>query len=228
MSGAAIPVDLWCARVRPLPREAQALLSQAEQQRLGQILGTEERAAYVSAHLLKRHVLAQHLKCSPAAVRLKTGWNGRPELCDARALSFNLSHSGGYVALAVCAEAPVGVDIEQVRPRPSARRVVERLFAPEEKRLLLTLAEGEFASAFLRLWTLKEAFIKATGEGLARSLSSFAIDWRQPRLLRGAAQPYALAGFSLGTSYCGSLAAGGGLSMTLRKMDATALLNKYT
>lgn len=85
--------------------------------------------------------------------------------------------------IALCPTARLGVDLEQRRPRPKARRLVERLFAPAERDLLLPLPAAAFDTGFSRLWVLKEAYIKADGRGLACPLAGFAIDPFALRLL---------------------------------------------
>lgn len=72
---------------------------------------------------------------------------------------FNVSHSGAYIAIAV-SEKPVGVDIEGMRTIRDGmyRKVVQ----PQEQELIGAARERDF----LRLWTLKESFVKAEGKGL--------------------------------------------------------------
>jgi len=92
------------------------------------------------------------------------------------ALHFNLSHSGGALALAVSRSQSLGIDLEH-RRRP--RRVVElarRFFAPHEAEVLETLPEPERQDAFLRLWTRKEALVKAEGSGIAGGLHRAVFD----------------------------------------------------
>jgi 4'-phosphopantetheinyl transferase len=86
------------------------------------------------------------------------------------ALHFNISHSGGALAVAVSRSQPLGVDLEHQR-RP--RRVLElarRFFAPHEAHALGFLPEAERQVAFLKLWTCKEAWVKANGSGIAAGL----------------------------------------------------------
>jgi len=92
------------------------------------------------------------------------------------ALHFNVSHSGGALALAVSRSQPLGIDLEHQR-RP--RRVVElaqRFFAPHEAEALERLPDAERQLAFLRLWTCKEALLKAEGSGLAGGLHRAVFD----------------------------------------------------
>lgn len=97
-----------------------------------------------------------------------TGRWGKPELRKGFP-HFNLSHSGNYVALAI-ADAPIGIDIEQVQPFDWA--VVRRCFNMDEREWLLTQATDE---AFYRLWTGKEAVMKATGKGFSLDPASFCV-----------------------------------------------------
>ena len=94
--------------------------------------------------------------------------SGRTTLADAAELmiDFNLSHSGNKVMCAI-SDCTVGCDVEAVKENT---KVAKRFFTESEA----ALAEGD-ADMFTRLWTLKESFIKATGEGLNRALDSFEI-----------------------------------------------------
>ena len=76
----------------------------------------------------------------------------------------------------------MGVDVELPRARRTDA-LARRFYAPGEQERLFALEEPARAHAFFRLWTCKEAFMKATGEGLSRSLRSYEIDPAQGRVL---------------------------------------------
>jgi 4'-phosphopantetheinyl transferase len=95
-------------------------------------------------------------------------------------LRFNLSHTRGLVAVAVTLGADIGVDVEGRRERDTNLDVARRFFAPAEVRHLESVASGRQPQVFLEFWTLKEAYIKATGEGLSADLSSFAMQLSDP------------------------------------------------
>ena len=102
------------------------------------------------------------------------GQNGKPYLRDAGRF-FSLSHAGQY---AVCAAGPkeLGCDIECVRPVHP--QLADRFFHPEETALLDAQPDAQSRERlFFRLWTLKESFLKATGNGFSQSLGSFSIVW---------------------------------------------------
>lgn len=95
---------------------------------------------------------------------------GKPYLAHYPGVHFNLSHSGSWGACAL-SEAPVGVDVELVRPL--RQNVAGRFFTPTEQAFLARQSEPE--RAFFRLWTRKESFIKALGKGLTLPLNSFSV-----------------------------------------------------
>ena len=89
-------------------------------------------------------------------------------------LRFNLSHAGTRALLAVSIGRDVGVDIERERPI-DVLAVARRYFARDEYRALVALPEDLRVRAFYRVWTRKESYIKARGDGLSASLSSFVV-----------------------------------------------------
>lgn len=80
-------------------------------------------------------------------------------------MHFSLSHSGGLALLALAAE-PVGIDVERV-PGPQLAAEASRALHPSERQDLTRMPPGARATAFARCWTHKEAYLKATGEGLS-------------------------------------------------------------
>ena len=122
-----------------------------------------------AASLAVRRWLAGYLRADADEIAIDYDTRGKAHV-RGDALHFNISHSGGALALAVSRAQPLGVDLEHQR-RP--RRVVElarRWFAPHEADALARLPEAERQTAFLRLWTCKEAVVKAEGGGLAAGL----------------------------------------------------------
>ena len=131
---------------------------------------------FVSARATLRRLLAAYLDSEPRAIKLAYGSSGKPRLCgsDASAgLHFSLSHSGQH-ALYAFSGSLVGVDLERLRSVRDEAKLAARFFAPEEARWLQCLAVSERRAAFLSLWTLREAYVKALGTGLA-SFKSFEV-----------------------------------------------------
>jgi 4'-phosphopantetheinyl transferase len=149
-------------------------LDEDERRRADRFHFPVDREAFTAAHALKRAMLSEVMGMPSTAWRFVEGKYGRPEVASSRAtggLRFNISHTRGLVACAVAYRA-VGVDVESADRVPDLS-IADTIFAPEEA-LVLKLAPPALRRVlFFRLWTLKEAFIKATGEGLKRPLRSF-------------------------------------------------------
>lgn len=124
------------------------------------------RAAAVAAAGLLRALLAPYAGRAPETLRFVRGAHGKPSL-DGAGPSFNLSHSGGLLLLAVRAAGEVGVDLEEVVPARADDLLVERVLTPGELALWRASPEEERARLFFRVWTHKEAWMKGTGLGLA-------------------------------------------------------------
>lgn len=115
-------------------------------------------------------LLATYLDRPAPAVRIDRGAHGKPRIADA-ALEFNLSHGGTALLLGVSRCHTLGVDLEPVRrkTRP-ATELARRWFAPAEAAALEALPADRQQDAFLRLWTAKEALVKAQGAGIGAGL----------------------------------------------------------
>ena len=129
------------------------------------------RAEYIGARLLSRRLLAAELGCSPAELVFTRDEHGRPRLADMGAdLHFSLSHGGGWMACAVLAGALVGIDVEAADRRANALAIARHAFHRSEAEQLAALPLAEQHAAFIRLWTLKEAALKAVGLGISQGL----------------------------------------------------------
>jgi 4'-phosphopantetheinyl transferase len=163
---------------RDLLSRAAGVLIPDEVARAGRFRFDAGRERYTLARGLLRTVLAFELGIAPRDVVLSVGPHDKPELHGVHArpdVHFNVSHSGRYALVAFTSGAPIGVDVEVVRadrPRP---RFAERFFAAQEVEALYALPPSERAAAFARIWTRKEAYVKALGAGLTRPLQRFAV-----------------------------------------------------
>ena len=120
------------------------------------------------AELFARQRLSEATGVSPLEVGIAHDEKGKP-FWKGSSFFVSLSHSGGYIAVAVGQDA-VGVDVE--KKRKAAPAVAKRWFRPEENALLETLSEPERTRLFFRLWTMKEAALKYAGEGLSGGLET--------------------------------------------------------
>jgi 4'-phosphopantetheinyl transferase len=147
-------------------------LSSEEQQRAARFRISEARHRFILARVMLRHQLGKEIGIAPESVFFATGKHGKPRLDIPGADQpphFNLTHSGGFVALAI-SDGEVGIDIENLRPVSTAQRLAQRFFSPEERKHVFELDGEARDRAFLRIWTQKEAYLKATGLGVGMPL----------------------------------------------------------
>lgn len=159
-------------------------LDAGERQRADRIASARQRVTYVAAHALTRHALSRAAGGDPRSWRFATGEHGKPVALAgdlAGGPAFNLTHTDGLVAVAVSGVPAVGIDAEAA-DRSVDLKVADRYFTAEEIAWLESLAPADRPQGFLRLWTLKEAFIKATGLGLSQGLDKFWFDVYPPAI----------------------------------------------
>jgi 4'-phosphopantetheinyl transferase len=135
----------------------------------------DHRAVAASAHALLGRLLARSagLEHTPSIARTK---HGKPYAPTLGGIDFNLSHARDHVLIALAREQPVGVDLERIDRRVEVDELARRFFAPAEADALSALPEAHRVPAFLRLWTCKEAVLKALGEGISFGLERVAFD----------------------------------------------------
>lgn len=151
------------------------LLSADERARSDALRFERHRRRYVAGRGRLRELLAAYADAEPRALVLVERANGKPEL-EGHELRFNLAHSEAVGICAVSA-VEVGVDVEVVdrRRRPQWRAVGERFFHPDEVALVRGVTDEAGWLEFLRIWTLKEACLKAVGVGLLTDPRAFSV-----------------------------------------------------
>jgi len=149
--------------------ELLSVLSPDERIRARRYRLERDRRRFVVARARLRAILGFYLGSEPAALRFVVDPRGKPRLADVteRGLEFSVSHSDGKALYAVAWWRRVGVDLERIREDIDWKPVAERFFSPREVAGLRALAAGRRAAEFVRLWTRKEAWLKARGDGLA-------------------------------------------------------------
>ncbi len=171
-----------------LPTEAVAdarrLLAPQELTRFERILAPAARVRRMTARLGMRVLLASYLDIDPREVEIAYGPRGRPELVGSHGLSFNLSHTADLAVLAIGRGRTIGVDIEALKRRTPSVGLIERALNPRESARVMRMDGRERTEAFLRYWTIKEAYAKALGVGLALDFRDVDVRGRteQPRL----------------------------------------------
>lgn len=140
-----------------------------------------KQVAYVSmtAGLLLQEIAERELGLKAKEIEIGTGQQGKPYIRGCEHFQYNISHSGEYVVLAYGCD-PLGVDIEQIRNKDVA--VARRCFTEKEYAYVIQ-GGGDFADGhgdvqtrFSRIWTMKESYLKLTGEGISVPLNSFEVN----------------------------------------------------
>ncbi len=183
---AAIPSDaitLWYGLINIQDngyRRYWHMLDASEQIHAQQLNNESVQKRYVAVHGQLRTILAQTLKQAPEKIAINKAPQGKPYLADYPQLAFNLSHSGNIVVIALGWNCQLGVDVETHKQRPNLTGLVKKCFAEEEAAFWHQLPDDQKTAEFYRFWTRKEAFVKATGFGIALGLQNCVINPEQP------------------------------------------------
>ncbi|EKQ67466.1 phosphopantetheinyl transferase [Leptolyngbyaceae cyanobacterium JSC-12] len=163
-------VHLWAANLSVSDNRLESFfqgLSADEQQRAIRFRFEKDRNRFVAARGILRSLLGIYLGCDPTLVQFAYSDRGKPKLANnPLGIQFNLSHSNGMALYAVGCDRVVGVDLEFYRPLSDLGQLAKRFFSQTEYKVLTSLVATAQHDAFFHLWTCKEAYLKATGEGL--------------------------------------------------------------
>ena len=167
------------ARVAPL-------LDEAERARASRFAFPKDRDLFVTTRGWLRLLLGGYLAERGARLSFSAGPNGKPALAGPSAkVHFNVSHSGSRALLAFAADRAVGVDIERIKDRPDVLDLAPTVFTLTEQALLRDAPPGDRLTTFFRLWTGKEAYLKADGRGVSVPLQSFSVTPAPDLLISG-------------------------------------------
>ena len=176
-------IDVWYAHVDTLIASDSVenhfkILSGSEKEQIGKFALLRVREESLAARLLVRHALSFYAEITPERWQFTKGERGKPFVqAPWKGFSaFNLTHSANLVVCAVAAEGQLGVDVESLDRSTTGVPLARRFFAPQEVEQLIALPPAMRPEAFLQIWTLKEAYIKATGDGMAMPLDHFFFD----------------------------------------------------
>lgn len=223
--GGDITVMVWPLAVSAGRLAAlQGGLSPDERERAGRIKLESVAREFIVGRGVARELLASACGCAPAEIVLAAGRRGKPQLASpASRLTFNLSHSGGYCALAIGAFPTIGVDIETLRD--TVGDIAKNVFSAREAAQYALVPPPDRMRVFFRGWVAKEAYLKATGDGLAGGLQSLELDLTagpeiRPIAIGGdteAARSWRLEGFDVAETIVGAVAVEtGGRDVTIR------------
>ena len=153
----------------------EGILSPEEIDRAARYRFPRDQRLFRFAHTFLRQTLASYLDIAPHDLQFSIGSHGRPELIGGE-LRFNLTHTEGLVGCVVTHSADCGVDAEALDRRADQQLLSARVFTVQEQEAFQNAAEDERSLLFFKTWTLKEAYIKARGLGLALPLREISFD----------------------------------------------------
>lgn len=188
------PATLACWRVDlaqpdPVVTALAGVLSDDERQRAARFVFPRDRRRFIVTRACLRVLLAGIAGDAPAALRIVYAPLGKPSLAPGSAptpLHFNVSHSEDVAVIAAARDAPLGVDVEAIRPLPDMMDIAARFFTPAETDTIAAVPPHQRALSFFLCWTRKEAFSKALGDGLSLALDRYRVACRPgdpPRIL---------------------------------------------
>lgn len=197
--------DVWRGLLDRDDGEQEAcarLLDPAERARADRFLVDRERRRWVVARGLLRRILARYARRSPADLRFDVDARGKPSLHGVPSLSFNLSHSGPWMVLAVASGRPVGIDVERIRADRDPADLAALHLTPRERAALAALPPELHPAAWTVCWTRKESVLKALGQGLGVPLETLEVGVGPDP----AAGPLPLRGLPMGPEYAATVA----------------------
>jgi 4'-phosphopantetheinyl transferase len=175
-------VHLWRANL-DLPEaeieELESLLSSDEQARADRFRFPQHRRRFIAARGILRQIIASYEDIKPNLPALfEYSPLGKPRLSVSlgdRDLQFNVSHSNELALYSFTRRDRIGIDLESEKLHSDVIQIAQRFFTTNEATYLAGLTEDLQIPAFLQIWTAKEAYLKATGEGIANSLNKVEI-----------------------------------------------------
>ncbi|ACC80708.1 4'-phosphopantetheinyl transferase family protein [Nostoc punctiforme] len=216
-------VHVWCTFLNQSTSRVETLaelLSQDERTRSERFYLERDKKRYIVGRGLLRTILGSYLGTNASQLQFCYGSHGKPVLAETsggNTLSFNLSHSHELVLYAVTRQREIGVDIEYMRPISDFEQVAERCFSDREKDVFRKLPQDEKLGAFFNCWTRKEAYLKATGQGLVFPMDQLDVSLSQNEPVqlysingdRSTVIRWSLQAFIPALSYVGALAVEG-------------------
>ena len=171
-------VHVWTVHLDAIDgASSRSLLSEAERRRAARLHGPAA-ARFVRMRGQLRLVLSGYLNVAPKAIAFQRSATGKPELAEpwaASGLRFSVAHSGDVGVIGVARGRAIGVDVEVARDDLEVERVAERAFTDAELTALRQRRSEDRATTFYRLWTAKEALIKAHGGTVPAGLAHYEV-----------------------------------------------------
>ncbi len=227
-----MPVDVLHADLDAPPKVIDKItesLSAEEIERASGFRFEKDRNVFTVTRAMLRILLAERLSCTPISIQFELSEHGKPSVAGS-GLYFNVSHSGNSALFGFTEAGPIGVDVEWNKRTVEIEEVASRFFSAGEYRELCEYSQEERQEVFFRIWTRKEAFIKAVGEGLSYPLDEFEVSTGEEAALlsikREKPRSWWISDCELPMDYSGAVAVNGGVSeMRFARTSALELID---
>jgi len=167
-------VHLWIADLNSWEKHAgnlRTVLSDEEHNRLDRIKIDNKKTEFLCSRSILRIILSLYLTEDPNDLSITNALGGKPILPDTE-LQFNVSHSKDYLLCGISLGNRIGIDIQEIYPISSLDRIINNFFSPTEIKYLRSLPSREvYREHFFSIWTAKEAYLKAVGDGIQGSFN---------------------------------------------------------
>jgi 4'-phosphopantetheinyl transferase len=172
-------VHVWQTDLKTLSidsKDTLKALSPDELERADKFRFAKDLEHFVIRRYLLRLILSKYCDCQPYELIFRYNSCKKPFIClpGSKEIKFNMSYSDDLMLVGICKHYDIGVDIEKVNEIHDLENIAIENFSPQE--LKYCNSKLDRTSAFFKIWTRKEAFIKARGKGLYLSLKSFCVD----------------------------------------------------
>ena len=172
-------VHVWQTNIDDLsiyPKDILKSLSPDELERADKFKFPEDREHFILRRYKLRVILSKYCDCQPHELVFRYNFYKKPFIYipEYEGVKFNMSFSGNLMLAGLSKNTDIGIDIENVRQMPDLENIAREDFSLQEVNYLKGTSDK--TTTFFKIWTRKEAFIKATGKGLYHPLKSFCVN----------------------------------------------------
>lgn len=150
-------------------------ISKEKKSKLQKLKHREDKLRSLIGEILARYIIAENISVKNGDMIFETNIYGKPFLRDYSDFHFNISHSGDYVLCAIDSK-PIGIDIEKVVPI-EYETIASNFFTVKEINYIKREDFKNQINKFYEIWTIKESYVKAYGQGLNMCFKDFSVDY---------------------------------------------------
>jgi 4'-phosphopantetheinyl transferase len=172
-------VALWLAGPAgpgEVPEHLWNTLSRGEKDRANRFRRADNRSLFALTRAALRSLMAEATGVAAGKIAFAEGPYGKPSLVGTHGPHFNVAHSGSWALIGFSGSRDIGVDIEFMRAAGGELDLARSFFSSAEYCFLEGLANGMLRSSFYKIWTCKEAVLKAHGAGISQHLKDFSVE----------------------------------------------------